>query len=123
MARKLRVGYRGAICHDPNRGDRRDSMLQSGEDRWSFLERVGEAWVKNRWIGRGPCLMAEEFKRWRWSESELKRLANVEPRKLQLAHCLRAETTATVGWIAKRLRMGAPGCGTALYRQRQHGRF
>jgi putative transposase len=54
-------------------------------------------------------VVAEELKRRRWGEQELERRAKGDAGKVAMAVRLRAETVATVKWIAERLRMGAPG--------------
>jgi hypothetical protein len=93
MARKLRVEYAGAIDHVVNRGDRRKRII------------------------------AEELKRWRWQEANLKTRPKGDPVKVALAARLRAETTMTVGWIAERRAMGTHGyLNHLLYRRRKLGR-
>ena len=93
MARKLRVEYAGAIDHVVNRGDRRKRII------------------------------AEELKRWRWQEADLKTRPKGDPVKVALAGRLRAETTITVGWIAERRAMGTRGyLNHLLYRRRKLGR-
>ena len=93
MARKLRVEYAGAMDHVMNRGDRRKRII------------------------------AEELKRGRWQEADLKTRPKAVQMKLALTARLRAETTMTVGWIAERLAMGARGyLNHHLYRRRRLGR-
>ena len=46
MARKLRVQYPGAIYHVMSRGDRREDIFQSDDDRRLFLETLGQACEK-----------------------------------------------------------------------------
>jgi hypothetical protein len=48
----------------------------------------------------------EGLKRLGCNEADLKRRAKGDREKLKLAILLRKETTATVKWIAQRLRMG-----------------
>ena len=55
-------------------------------------------------------IIAEELKRGRWQEADLKTRPKGDPVKLALAARLRAETTMTVGWIAERLAIGTRGC-------------
>jgi putative transposase len=72
---------------------------------------------------RAEAIVAEELKRRRWGEEELRRRAKGHAHKLALAMRLRAETTVTVKWIAERLQMGAPGyVHHLLYRRRKAGR-
>ena len=67
-------------------------------------------------------IIAEELKRRRWSETELKTRPKGHSAKVALAVRLRAETTMTVGWIAERLGMGTRGhLNLLLYRRRKSG--
>jgi REP element-mobilizing transposase RayT len=54
-------------------------------------------------------IIAEELKRGRWQEADLKTRPKGDPEKVALAARLRAETTMIVGWIAERLAMGTSG--------------
>ncbi len=68
-------------------------------------------------------IIAEELKRRRWKEAELRTRPKGDAAKVTLAARLRAETTMTVGWIAERLGMGTRGhVNHLLYRQRKAGR-
>jgi len=51
-------------------------------------------------------ILAEELRRRRWKEADLKAKPRGDSTKVALAARLRAETTMTVGWIAERLEMG-----------------
>ena len=67
-------------------------------------------------------IIAEELKRGRWQEADLKTRPKGDPVKLALAARLRAETTMTVGWIAERLAMGTWGyLNHLLYRRGKLG--
>ena len=67
-------------------------------------------------------IIAEELKRGRWQEADLKTLPKGDSVKVDLAARLRAETTMTVGWIAERLAMGTRGyLNHLLYRRRKLG--
>ena len=69
------------------------------------------------------AIVAEELKRRRRKEKALKTRPKGDPVKVALAVRLRAETTTTVGWIAKRLEMGTRGyLNHLLYRQRKSSR-
>ena len=87
MARKLRLEYPGAIYHLMNRGDRREPIFRDDTDRQRFLETLGQACGKTDWQVHAFCLMSK--------------------RKLRIARRLREETTMTLAWIARRLRMGS----------------
>ena len=43
MPRRMRVEYPGAICHVMDRGERREDIFQSDNDRRLFLETLGQA--------------------------------------------------------------------------------
>ncbi len=81
-----------------------------GEERAETAETLAE------------LIIAEELKRWRWQEAELKTRPKGDPVKVDLAARLRAETTMTVGWIAERLAMGTRGyLNHLLYCRRKLG--
>ncbi len=61
MARKLRVEYSGAIYHVMNRGDRREPIFKSDEDRELFVKTLGEACVKTGWLVHAYVLMSNHF--------------------------------------------------------------
>ena len=68
-------------------------------------------------------IIAEELRRGRWQEADLKTRPKGDPVKLALAARLRAETTMTVGWIAERLAMGTRGyLNHLVYRRRKQGK-
>ncbi len=65
-------------------------------------------------------LIAEELKRGRWQEADLKTRPKGDSVKVALAARLRAETTMTEGWIAEHLAMGTRGYPNHLvYRRRK----
>ncbi len=67
-------------------------------------------------------IIAEELKRGRWQEAELKTRPKGDSVKVALAARLRAETTMTMGWIAERLVMGTREyLNHLLYRRRKLG--
>ena len=67
-------------------------------------------------------IIAEELKRRRWQEADLKTQPKGHSVKVALAVRLRAETTLTVKWIAERLGMGTRGhLNHLLYRKRKTG--
>jgi REP element-mobilizing transposase RayT len=81
-----------------------------GEERAETAEALAE------------LIIAEELKRWRWQEADLKTRPKGDSVKVALAARLRAETTMTVGWIAERLAMGTRGyLNHLLYRRRKLG--
>ncbi len=81
-----------------------------GEERAEAAEALAE------------LIIAEELKRGRRQEAELKTRPKGDPVKVALAARLRAETTMTVGWIAERLAMGTREyLNHLLYRRRKLG--
>jgi putative transposase len=52
-------------------------------------------------------LVREELARLGWTEADLGRRRKGDPGKVRIARRLRAETTMTLAWMAKRLQMGA----------------
>jgi REP element-mobilizing transposase RayT len=61
MARKLRVEYPGAVYHVLNRGDRREPIFQTDQDRVLFLDTLAEACQKTGWQVHALCLMPNHF--------------------------------------------------------------
>jgi hypothetical protein len=51
-------------------------------------------------------IVAEELRKRRWSETDLKQRRKTDPLKVQIAARLRRETVQTLDWIAQRLGMG-----------------
>jgi REP element-mobilizing transposase RayT len=96
MARKLRVEYPGAIYHVLNRGDRREPIFRDDQDCELFLATLGEACQKTGWQVHALCLMPNHF---------------------HLVRRLRLETTMTLNWIAKQLKMGTAGSLENLLRK------
>ena len=67
-------------------------------------------------------IIAEELKRGRWQEADLKTRPKGDSVQVALAARLRAEKTMTVGWIAECLAMGTRGyLNHLLYRRRKLG--
>jgi putative transposase len=52
MARKLRVEYPGAVYHVMSRGDRREAIFRTDQDRVLFLETLAEGCQKTGWCMR-----------------------------------------------------------------------
>jgi REP element-mobilizing transposase RayT len=61
MARKLRIEYAGAIYHIINRGDRREDIFLTDQDRELFLETLEEACTKTGWHVLAYCMMRNHF--------------------------------------------------------------
>ena len=81
-----------------------------GEERVETAEAIAE------------LIIAEELKRERWQEADLKTQPKGDSVTVALAARLQAETTMTVGWIAERLAMGTRVyLNHLLYRRRKLG--
>ncbi len=61
MARKLRVEYAGAVYHVLNRGDRREPIFRTGQDRQAFVDTLAETCRKTGWQVHAYCLMPNHF--------------------------------------------------------------
>ncbi len=61
-------------------------------------------------------IIAEELKRRKWTERELRARRKGDPGKVAIARRLRAETVMTVGWIAERLHLGSRNYANYLLR-------
>ena len=71
---------------------------------------------------QAELIIAEELKRGRWQEADLKTRPKGDSVKVALAARLRAETTMTARWIVERLAMGTRGyLNHLLYRRRKLG--
>ncbi|MDB6065211.1 MAG: hypothetical protein JWR26_1419 [Pedosphaera sp.] len=68
------------------------------------------------WVGE---LVARELKRLNLSEPDLERRRKSDARKVRVAQRLRRETTMSLNWIAKRLKMGAAGSLANLLRREE----
>ena len=55
-------------------------------------------------------ILARELERRGWAVPELEQRPKADAQKLLIAKRLRAETTMTIAWIARRLQAGTPGC-------------
>ncbi len=52
-------------------------------------------------------IVAEELKRLRWTDADLRERRKGDPKKVRIARRLRGETTMTLKWVARELHMGA----------------
>jgi hypothetical protein len=104
-------------------------LAPSKRPAWLGVERLLGEWgiPKDSPAGRQrlerameELIIAEDLKRGRWQEADLKTRPKGDSAKVVLAARLRAETTMTVGWIAERLAMGTRGYLNHLsYRRRK----
>jgi hypothetical protein len=68
---------------------------------------------------RAEQIIAEELARLRWQEADLPVRPGGDAKKLAMAARLRAETTLTASWIAKRLHIGTRGYLNHLLHRRR----
>ncbi len=61
MPRSPRIEYPGAYYHVLSRGNRREYILGSDEDKESFLETLGEACEQTAWRIHAYVLMGNIF--------------------------------------------------------------
>ena len=122
MARKLRLEYQGA------KKLRRDWCLGEEVFRQQLLAQISERggdWhygpeLMESAEAKAGRLIAVELQRQGWTGAELQTHRKGSEFKVRLASKLRAETTMTLGWIAKRLHLGTRGHLThLLYRHDQ----
>jgi putative transposase len=61
MARPLRIEFSGALYHITSRGDRREAIYETDQDRESFLAILGETCDRYRWQCHAYCLMDNHY--------------------------------------------------------------
>jgi REP element-mobilizing transposase RayT len=61
MARPLRIEFAGALYHVTSRGDRRENIFESNDDRQSFLSVLGEVCTQYNWVCHAYCLMDNHY--------------------------------------------------------------
>jgi putative transposase len=61
MARSLRVEFPGAIYHIISRGDQREAIFLTDQDRHLFLNTLQQAQEKTGWLLHAYCLMSNHF--------------------------------------------------------------
>ena len=61
MARPLRLEFAGALYHVTSRGDRREDIFESDQDRRLFLGILGEVCDRYNWVCHAYCLMGNHY--------------------------------------------------------------
>jgi REP element-mobilizing transposase RayT len=61
MVRPLRPEFAGGLYHVTSRGDRREDIFVSDEDRLAWLGIVGTACERFNWICHAYCLMTNHY--------------------------------------------------------------
>ena len=98
----------------------REELLTQMNERMG-AEHYGEERVETA-EALAELIIAEELKRGRWQEADLKTRPKGDSVQVALAARLRAEKTMTVGWIAECLAMGTRVyLNHLLYRRRKLG--
>ncbi|AWN73094.1 transposase [Legionella anisa] len=61
MVRPLRIEFAGGLYHITSRGNRKESIYLSDEDRENFLSVLGDACLKYHWLCHSYCLMTNHY--------------------------------------------------------------
>lgn len=61
MARPLRIEYEGAVYHVTSRGNARQDIFVDDEDRYAFLEVLGDTVERFAWMCHAYCLMSNHY--------------------------------------------------------------
>ncbi|MGH7801397.1 MAG: transposase, partial [Thermodesulfobacteriota bacterium] len=61
MARPLRLEFPGALYHITSRGNARQEIFLSDDDRTSFLNLLGREVEQQRWRCHAYCLMSNHY--------------------------------------------------------------
>jgi REP element-mobilizing transposase RayT len=61
MARPLRLEFAGALYHVTSRGDRREMIFESDDDRRAFLSVFGKVCETFNWECHAYCLMGNHY--------------------------------------------------------------
>lgn len=103
---------------------RRGWRMGSDAFRAELVQRLqhlrGNSAEPGRFLAReqADLIVREELARLGWTEADLARRPKGDPEKIRIARRLRAETTASLRWVAARLHMGAwTSAANALYRK------
>ena len=61
MARPVRLKFEGALYHVTSRGDRREDIYETDEDRLAFLGLLGAVCDRCNWVCHAYCLMGNHY--------------------------------------------------------------
>ncbi|HAU1295866.1 TPA: transposase [Legionella pneumophila] len=61
MVRPLRIEFAGGLYHITSRGNRKEAIYLSDEDRENFLSVLGDACLKYQWLCHSYCLMTNHY--------------------------------------------------------------
>ncbi len=94
-------------------------MERQQEELGLKFKQVKRCWCLGGEEFRAKLLVREVLEAMGWTEKEFSRRAKGDKGKVRLVWQLRAETTMTLGWIARRLQMGTGGYVNHLLYQRR----
>ena len=61
MSRPLRLEFAGALYHVTSRGDRREAIYESDDDRQAFLTLLDDVCKSYNWACHAYCLMDNHY--------------------------------------------------------------
>ena len=61
MSRPIRIEFPNALYHVTSRGDRREAIFESDDDRLSFLQTLGQVVEQFNWLCYAWCLMDNHY--------------------------------------------------------------
>lgn len=61
MARPLRIEFAGGLYHITSRGNRKEAIYLSDEDREKFLSVLANSCAKYNWLCHSYCLMTNHY--------------------------------------------------------------
>ncbi len=61
MARPLRLEFSGALYHVTSRGDGREDIYLSDDDRQAWLEALGQVCTRFNWVCHAYCQMTNHY--------------------------------------------------------------
>ncbi|HAU1322460.1 TPA: addiction module toxin RelE, partial [Legionella pneumophila] len=61
MVRPLRIEFAGGLYHITSRGNRKEAIYLSDEDRENFLSVLGDTCLKYQWLCHSYCLMTNHY--------------------------------------------------------------
>src|SRR3990167_10852481 len=61
MVRPLRIEYPGGLYHITSRGNRKEDIYLSTDDRYHFLSILGDTCKKYDWLCHSYCLMSNHY--------------------------------------------------------------
>ncbi|HFF3340513.1 transposase [Legionella pneumophila serogroup 5] len=61
MVRPLRIEFAGGLYHITSRGNRKEAIYLSDEDRENFLSVLSDACLKYQWLCHSYCLMTNHY--------------------------------------------------------------